>query len=185
LLHHTDINTTRNQNSVIIILLLLSSWIHSQRKGVRKRTFLLTDTNSIVRILTTSSATELVNIHNAFHQGQYQNVIDFDTSSFSAENALPARVLQLRAKIALGQTEEVVADVAGEEDTTPELAAVKALAQHTAGDSESALTVAEDLAEKASDNATVQVLCGTVLHAQGKTEEALALLAKHQGNLEA
>ncbi|KAL1969444.1 hypothetical protein VTN77DRAFT_8882 [Rasamsonia byssochlamydoides] len=131
-----------------------------------------------------SAEGELVNIHNAFHQGQYHNVIDFDTSSFSPENALPARVLQLRAKIALAQTDEVLADVAGEEDT-PDLAAVKALAQHTAGEREAALTAAQTLAEKASDNATVQVLCGTVLHAQGKTEEALALLAKHQGNLEA
>lgn len=126
---------------------------------------------------------ELVNIHNAFHQGQYQHVIDFDTSSFSPENALPARVLQLRAKIALGQTADVLADVA--DDDTPDLAAVKALALHTKGDREAALTAAQTLAEKASDNATVQVLCGAVLHAQGKTDEALALLAKHQGNLEA
>lgn len=126
---------------------------------------------------------ELVNIHNAFHQGQYQHVIDFDTSSFSPENALPARLLQLRAKIALGQTADVLAEIA--DDETPDLAAVKALAQHTAGEHDTALRAAQTLAGKASDNATVQVLCGTVLHAQGKTDEALALLAKHQGNLEA
>ncbi|KAH8698496.1 putative coatomer subunit epsilon [Talaromyces proteolyticus] len=129
------------------------------------------------------SRTELVNIHNAFHQGQYQNVIDFDTSSFSPENALPARVLQLRAKIALGQTDEVLADVEGED--TPDLAAVKALAQNTAGDTESALTLAQKLAEENSDNNTVQVLAATVLHTQGKTDEALSLLSKHQGNLDA
>lgn len=111
-------------------------------------------------------------------------MIDFDTSSFSAENALPTRVLQLRAKIALGQTEEVLADVEGEEDT-PDLAAVKALAQNTAGDADSALTLAQKLAEEQSENGTVQVLAGTVLHVQGKTDEALALLSKHQGNLEA
>lgn len=131
-----------------------------------------------------SAEGELLNIHNAFHQGQYQNVVDFDTSSFSPENKLPARVLKLRAKIALGQTEEVLADVEGEEDT-PELAAVKALALHRAGDTESALKLAEKLAQTESENGTVQVLCGTVLQAQGKSEEALALLTKHSDNLEA
>lgn len=93
-------------------------------------------------------------------------------------------MLELRAKIALGQTEEVLADVEGEEDT-PELAAVKALALHRAGDTESALKLAEKLAQTESENGTVQVLCGTVLQAQGKSEEALALLTKHSDNLEA
>ncbi|BAE60716.1 unnamed protein product [Aspergillus oryzae RIB40] len=131
-----------------------------------------------------SAEGELINIHNAFHQGQYQEVIDFDTSALSSENHLPARVLKLRAKIALGQTDQVLSDVDGEEDT-PDLAAVKALAQQTAGDSEAALKLTQDLAENYPDNATVQALGGTVLQAQGSSEEALALLAKHQGNLEA
>ncbi|THC96531.1 hypothetical protein EYZ11_003975 [Aspergillus tanneri] len=131
-----------------------------------------------------SAEGELVNIHNAFHQGQYQTVIDFDTSALSSENHLPARVLQLRSKIALSQTDQVLADVHGE-DETPELAAVKALAQHTAGDSDSALKTTQELAENYPDNGSVQVLCGTLLQAQGKSDEALALLTKHQGNLEA
>ncbi|GAM42887.1 hypothetical protein TCE0_044f17260 [Talaromyces pinophilus] len=132
-----------------------------------------------------SAEGELVNIHNAFHQGQYQTVIDFDTSSFSPENALPSRILQLRARIALGQTEDVLTDIEGETDDVPDLAAVKALAQQVAGNTEEALALAQKLAETQSENATVQVLAGTVLQAQGQTEEALALLGKHQGNLEA
>lgn len=128
--------------------------------------------------------TELINIHNAFHQGQYDAVLDFDTSALSPENQLPARVLKLRAKIALGQPDQVLSDVAGD-DETPDLAAVKALAQHTAGDHDGALKLAQDLAENYPENATVEVLCGTLLQAQGHSEEALALLAKHQGNLEA
>ncbi|KAL2821241.1 coatomer epsilon subunit-domain-containing protein [Aspergillus cavernicola] len=131
-----------------------------------------------------SAEGELINIHNAFHQGQYQEVIDFDTSSFSPENNLPARILQLRSKVALGQPQQVLADVDGEEDT-PDLAAVKALAQYAAGDVESALQLAQELAESYPDNASVQVLGATLLQAQGKSEEALALLAKHQGSLEA
>ncbi|KAJ9316413.1 hypothetical protein DTO271D3_3218 [Paecilomyces variotii] len=131
-----------------------------------------------------SAEGELLNIYNAFHQGQYQEVIDFETAALSSENQLSARVFKLRAKIALNQTEEVLADVEGEEDT-PELAAVKALAQQAAGDTESALTLAQELVQKDPENGTIQVLAGTVLQAQGHSEEALALLSKHQGNLEA
>lgn len=129
-------------------------------------------------------ATELLNIHNALYQGQYQTVIDFDTSALSPENQLPARMLKLRAKIALHRTDDALAEVSGEEDT-PDLAAVKALAQHTAGDTDAALSLAQDLAENYPDNGNVQVLVGTLLQAQGCSEEALALLSKHQGNLEA
>ncbi|KAL2823077.1 coatomer epsilon subunit-domain-containing protein [Aspergillus granulosus] len=130
-----------------------------------------------------SAEGELINIHNAFLQGQYQEVIDFDTSSFSPENSLPARILQLRSRIAVGQIDQVLADVEGEE--TPDLSAIKALAQYTAGDADAALQLAQDLVENYPDNASVQVLGGTVLQALGKSEEALAVLGKHQGNLEA
>ncbi|KAH7026116.1 coatomer epsilon subunit [Microdochium trichocladiopsis] len=131
-----------------------------------------------------SAEGELINIHNHFHQGQYQEVIDFDTSSFSAENALPARVLAHRARIALGQIEDVLADVQGESE--PELKAVAVLAQYTSGNkTDAAVKAAEDLAASAGDNATVQVLAGTVLQAAGKSEEALALLSKHSGSLDA
>lgn len=127
---------------------------------------------------------ELLNIHNAFHSGQYQNVIDFDTAALSSENQIAARVLKLRSQIALGQSDEVLAAVASEEDT-PDLAATKALAQQAAGKTDAALQLAQELAENYPDNGTVQVLSGTVLQAQGYSEEALALLSKHQGNLEA
>lgn len=125
---------------------------------------------------------ELLNIHNAFYQGQYAEVIDFDTSSLSAENALPARVLKLRAHIALGQIDEALADVEGEEDV-PDLAAVKVLAHQVGGQKDEALKEAQALAAKEGENATVQVLVGTVLQAHGKSDEALELLSKHQGNL--
>lgn len=126
---------------------------------------------------------ELLNIHSAFHQAQYQNVLDFDTAALSPENTLPARVFKLRAKIALGKADDVLDEVKDEEE--PDLAAVKALAQHTSGKDEEALKLAEDLAVNYPENATVQVLVGTVLQAQGKSEEALSLLEKHQGNLDA
>lgn len=129
-----------------------------------------------------SAEGELINIHNHFHQGQFQEVVDFDTSSLSAENALSARVLKLRAQVALGQADDVLAAVKGAAE--PELVAVGALAELAAGRTEDAVRTAETLAAEAADNATVQVLAGTVLQAAGKSEEALALLSQHQGNRE-
>lgn len=127
---------------------------------------------------------ELLNIHNAFYQGQYQIVIESDTSSLSAENALPARVFQLRAQLAIGQIDEVLANIEGE-TAVSDLAAVQAFAQYTAGQTSDAVRQIEKLASSASDNTTVQILGGTVLQIAGKSEEALSLLSKHQGNLEA
>ncbi|KAJ5561654.1 Tetratricopeptide-like helical [Penicillium sp. DV-2018c] len=128
-----------------------------------------------------SAEGELLNIHNAFHSGQYQNVIDFDTTALSPENQLPAQVFQLRAQIALGQYDESLQT----SDDIPDLSAVKALAFHSAGKSDAALQLAQELAENYPENNTVQVLAGTVLQAQGRSEEALALLSKHQNSLEA
>ncbi|KAF6819539.1 coatomer subunit epsilon [Colletotrichum sojae] len=130
-----------------------------------------------------SAEGELINIHNHFHQGQYQEVIDYDTSSLSPENALPARVLTLRARVALGQAEDVLADVQGEKE--PELVAIGALAESALGKEDSAVKTIEKLAASDADNATVQIVGGTVLQAAGKSEEALALLSQHQGSLDA
>ncbi|KAG5767193.1 hypothetical protein H9Q72_004763 [Fusarium xylarioides] len=130
-----------------------------------------------------STEGELINIHNHFYQGQYQEVIDFDTSSFSPDNALPARILVLRARLALGQAEDVLDDVKG--DSQPELQALGALAEFNLGKADSAVETIEKLASSAADNTTVQVIGGTVLQAAGKSEEALALLTQHQGSLDA
>ncbi|KAI1389402.1 coatomer epsilon subunit-domain-containing protein [Hypoxylon trugodes] len=130
-----------------------------------------------------SAEGELINIHNHFHQGQYQEVIDFDTSALSADNALPARVLTLRAKIALGQAEDVVADVKGASE--PELSAIRAQAQYSLGKTDAAVQAIEELASSSGDNQTVQVIGGIVLQAAGKSEEALALLSQHSGSLDA
>ncbi|QPC77598.1 hypothetical protein HYE68_008350 [Fusarium pseudograminearum] len=130
-----------------------------------------------------STEGELINIHNYFHQGQYQEVVDFDTSSFSPDNALPVRVLVLRARLALGQAEDVLDEVKGESE--PEFQALGALAELNLGKTDSAVQTIEKLVSSAADNTTVQVIGGTVLQAAGKSEEALALLTQHQGSLDA
>ncbi|PHH62475.1 hypothetical protein CDD81_7122 [Ophiocordyceps australis] len=130
-----------------------------------------------------STEGELINIHNHFHQGQYQHVIDFDTSSFSPDNALPARILQLRARIALGQAKEVLAEIQGEQK--PELQALSALAQCELGQTDAALETVTKLAASDAENSTVQIIGGTILEAAGQSEQALALLSQHQASLEA
>lgn len=142
------------------------------------------DADGDLNRLGTNNLLELLNIHNAFHQGQYQTVIDFDTSSLSPENNTSARVLQLRAQIALAQAKEVLANI-GKEGDAPDFAAVKAFAQYSLGNTSNALSEIENLVSAESENTTVQLLGGTVLQAAGKSEEALSLLSKHQGSLEA
>ena len=150
--------------------------------------FLAKEVSAIIRcpaIPSIYSSKELLNLLNAFHQGDYQTVIDADNASFSNSNAIQLRVLQLRSRIASGSAKEVLADIAHEKLDVPDFAAVKALALQATGNTSEALREAERLASTSAENATVQILGGTVLQAAGETEEALALLAKHQGNLEA
>ncbi|KAI0472992.1 coatomer epsilon subunit-domain-containing protein [Xylariaceae sp. FL0804] len=135
-----------------------------------------------------SAEGELINIHNHFHQGQYQEVVDFDASALSAANALPARLLALRARVALGQAADVLAEVNNNKESQqqPELAAVAALAQAALGRvNEAAAAVADLAAAHGTDNQAVQVIGGTVLQAAGRPEEALALLSQHSGSLDA
>ncbi|KAL8705911.1 MAG: hypothetical protein Q9201_001009 [Fulgogasparrea decipioides] len=125
-----------------------------------------------------SAEGELLTIHNAFHQGQYQAVLDFDTSSISQSNVTTARVLKLRAQIASGDAPG--AKSIAKKENSPDFKAVNAFAQYSLGDISSAEKQVEQLIESSSENATVQILGGIVLQAVGRTEEALSLLSKHQ-----
>ena len=62
---------------------------------------------------------------------------------------------------------------------------MKALALYSTGEADTAVGEVEELAAASPENMTVQILGGTVLQAAGKSEEALALLTKHSGSLEA
>jgi coatomer protein complex subunit epsilon len=94
-------------------------------------------------------------------------------------------LLQLRARLAAGQYDEALSEVKGKSD--PDLAAVAVAAEYFKKPSERspAIQKAKKLAETKGDNMNVQILCGTVLANAGETDEALALLAKHQGALDA
>ncbi|KAF1825943.1 uncharacterized protein K489DRAFT_312855 [Dissoconium aciculare CBS 342.82] len=134
-----------------------------------------------------SSEGELVNIHTAFIQGQYQNVLDdFDASDFSDSNKLPIQILRYRAQCALGRYDEVLSAISDSDaKRTPDLAAARLLAAYSQKPSEKLAAEAESLAASSGDNLTVQLLAGTVLARAGNSEQALALLSKHQGSLDA
>ncbi|OAA53122.1 coatamer subunit protein [Niveomyces insectorum RCEF 264] len=130
-----------------------------------------------------SAEGELINIHDHFHQGQFQIVANYDTSTLSPENALAARVLQLRARIELGDAEGVISQLRNESD--PALQVVEALANYRTGRTETALNATRKLVVSAGRNTTVQIIGGIILQACGKSEEALALLSQHDSNLDA
>ena len=168
-----------------------SSIEHSRLpRDQKKNTVTLRNNNISPLIMDPFSAEgELVNIHTAFIQGQYQLVLsDFDASDFSETNRLPVKVLQYRAQIELGQAPEVLSAVSSAQaSSTPDLAAVRIYASFVSkgAKDEKAVAEAEKLSEAQGDNLTVQLLCGTVLARAGKQEQALQLLAKHQGSLDA
>ena len=126
---------------------------------------------------------ELLSIYNAFHQGQLTTVIDHDTSALAPENVIKAQVYKYRARIALGEAEEVSAEL--EREDSPELAAVRALAEYTTGNTSTAVTDIAKVISSSPSNGTVQVIGGIILHLEGKSDDGVALLSKHQGNLEA
>lgn len=109
---------------------------------------------------------------------------DFDTSAFSTSNKLHARILQYRARVELGEAGAVLSDI-DKNDGEPDLAAVKLFAQYSTMPDGAITGRASALAKAHGDNATVQLLCGTVLANAGMKDEATALLAKHQGSLDA
>ena len=90
----------------------------------------------------------------------------------------------MRAQVALGQAKEVLTSI-GREGKLPDFAAVKAFAQYSMGSTSNAVAEVERLVETESENVNVQLLGGMVLQGAGKTEEALSLLSKHQGSLDA
>lgn len=135
-----------------------------------------------------ASDSELATLTQTFQQAQYASVLsDYSPSDFSPSNTLAVRILQYRAQIALHKHQEVLSSItATEASSTPALAAVKALAEHCSSPtSTSAVSTAETLANEHGSDTTVQICAGTVLARAGQGEEALKLLSKHEGSLEA
>lgn len=132
---------------------------------------------------------ELAPIHNAFHQGQYAHVISLATSlssSLSPSNTIPVSILKFRAQVALGEHDAVLSSQEVRSSSSVDYEAVKVLAQYakTGGDVKAG-DAAMSLVQREGDNASVQVCCGTVLAGVGRYQEAVELLGRHQGSLDA
>jgi coatomer protein complex subunit epsilon len=70
--------------------------------------------------------------------------------------------------------------------SSPDAQAVKLLAQYgKSGGDEKAKEAAVALAKKEPENASVLVCCGTVLAGSGAYQEAVEVLGRHQGSLDA
>ncbi|KAJ9608978.1 hypothetical protein H2200_006749 [Cladophialophora chaetospira] len=126
---------------------------------------------------------ELLNITTAFYSHAYASVLSFDTTALSADNKRAAQILKYRAQIALGQSSTVISSLKQSQDAASR--SIVALAQNAAGNTESALETATELAESDAEDAVVQICAGTVLAANASYPTAIELLSKHQGSLEA
>lgn len=132
-----------------------------------------------------------MNIHTAFHQNLFQNVIDTDVSSFSESNTIAVQLLRLRSRIALQQYDQALSELKKLPSPTTEYKAVErclaylkaAKAQRTTV-AETALQQVSELSKSNPDNANVQILCATALAASGNLDDALACLAPHKNKID-
>lgn len=123
---------------------------------------------------------KLLNLYNIFYQGQFEKAIEYDTNELTEDSKLVARVLQLRAQIALGNLDEVIDEV--HQKIEPEFIALRALAKILKRNEAEALSTVESLG---AVKGIALILVATTLQIAGKSEEALSMLADHQGDLEA
>jgi coatomer subunit epsilon len=96
-----------------------------------------------------------------------------------------AQLYKYRAQIELGQSTVVASELGGSGSTGAGFEAVKAYAEYRSGEKEKAMEDLAELIEADGDDDTVQVIGGTMLFAEGKVDEALELLSRHENNLEA
>lgn len=129
--------------------------------------------------------TELYLIQLAYYSGDYERVIEIGSADFSAVNVPSAQVLVARAKIALGQAEDVVTEYANVTDEQADLGAVRALALYTLGNKEASVESIDSIIAESKDNHNVQYLGGIILVLENRLDEAIELLSLHEGSLEA
>jgi coatomer protein complex subunit epsilon len=133
-----------------------------------------------------NSTTALSQLQNTFYQGQYSLAVSTDLSTFEADHKLLALSLILRAQIASGDAAAAIKKIdKSDQKGTPELKATRTLAQYVKGDKAAGTKAIEELIATEGDNGVVQVIGAILLQNEGRSEEAITLLGKHQGNLEA
>lgn len=77
----------------------------------------------------------------------------------------------------------MTSDVDGEDEI--DLVAIKAFATYEKEHSDSSVAKLDSLGRENGDNSTVQLLVGAALAREDREKEALTLLGRHQGSLDA
>jgi coatomer subunit epsilon len=96
-----------------------------------------------------------------------------------------AQIYQYRSRIELGQASQVTEELGDAGSTGAGFDAVKAYAEYRSGDKERAVEDMLELIQADPEDDVVQVVGATLLSLEGRTDEALDLLFKHENNLEA
>jgi thioredoxin-like negative regulator of GroEL len=96
-----------------------------------------------------------------------------------------AQLYKYRARIELGEAAAVAAEMQEVGTTGAGFEVVRAFADYRSGTKTKAVEDIEELIQADSDDNTVQVVGATVLYLEGRIDEALELLSKHENNLEA
>jgi coatomer subunit epsilon len=96
-----------------------------------------------------------------------------------------AQLYKYRSRIELGQAAEVAAEMSEAGSTGAGFEAVKAYAEYRVGEKHKAVEDISELIQEDSEDDTVQVIGATILYSEGRADEALDLLSKHENSLEA
>jgi len=122
--------------------------------------------------------TELYQIRSYFYQGNYQGVLNEQIGSLSRSDL--AQIYQYRSRIELGQASQVVEEMGEAGSTGAGFDAIKAYAEYRSGDTQRAVEDMLELIQADPEDDVVQVIGATVLTLEGRTDEALELLSKHE-----
>jgi hypothetical protein len=127
--------------------------------------------------------TELDQIRSYFYQGNYTAVLNEPIGSLSRSDL--AQIYQYRSRIELGQASQVVEEMGQAGSTGGGFDAIKVFAEYRSGDKQRAVEDMVELIQADPEDDVVQVIGATVLSLEGRTDEALELLSKHENSLEA
>lgn len=132
---------------------------------------------------TSANIPELYQIRSYFYQGNFLNVVNEPVANMLRSDE--AQLYKYRSRIELGQAKQVAEEMSEAGSTGAGFEAVKAYAEYRAGEKEKAVEDISELIQADSEDDTVQVIGATILYLEGRLDEALGLLSKHENNLEA
>jgi hypothetical protein len=126
---------------------------------------------------------DLYQIRSYFYTGDFESVVKEPIDNVTRSDE--AQLYKYRARIELGDAATVASEMSEVGSTGGGFEAVKAYAEYRSGSKQKAVEDMMELIEADSEDNTVQVVGAAVLYSEGRVEEALDLLSKHESNLEA